>query len=421
LPPGALANDGVPEGLKKVDKSHAQLSVVALRNAKTGGTLQDFCVNRDGLVLALISNSAAWGVPSAPAVRESMVQVLDRDGKLLRDWKVDFAGQAINAAPDGSIYLGGNGHLARYDAEGKLLAEGDAPQLAVLSNEEELIESAKEQLEAENKSYAEQIKRYEEILGDPKKLEELETQYATMVEQQLAEQQKNLTDEQKEAAKKRPQPKIDVKKMYADQLKSMKARKERTVDDMVASIRSRLNTVNAISSGGDDVFIACAMSKGYAYAVWRTDREFKNAKQIITGLSGCCGQMDIQAVDDQVYVAENSRHRIVHYNRDGKKLGAFGKTDREGVGEGFGGCCNPMNLCFASDGGLLASESCGVVKRFSRDGKYESLVGIAQVPPGCKNSAIGISSDGERVYYIDIQGSNLIVLARGSEPAGNSK
>ena len=100
------------------------------------------------------------------------------------------------------------------------------------------------------------------------------------------------------------------------------------------------------------------MSKGYGYAVWRTDQAFANPKQIVKGLSGCCGQMDIQAVGDDVFVAENSRHRIVRYNRDGEEVGKFGKTDREGLGEGFGGCCNPMNLCFTVDGGLLAAE-CG--------------------------------------------------------------
>ena len=76
-----------------------------------------------------------------------------------------------------------------------------------------------------------------------------------------------------------------------------------------------------------------------------------------------------------------------------------------------------MNLCFAADGGLLAAESNGVVKRFTVDGKYEGLVGVAKVPEGCKNSAIGISSDGQNVYYIDIQNSNIIILARDDRPA----
>jgi sugar lactone lactonase YvrE len=148
--------------------------------------------------------------------------------------------------------------------------------------------------------------------------------------------------------------------------------------------------------------------------VWRTDKSFAGPKQIIKGLSGCCGQMDIQASGGEVFVAENSRHRVVRYDRDGAEVGRFGKTDREGVGEGFSGCCNPMNLCFTADGALLASESNGVVKRFTPDGKYENTVGVAKVPEGCKNSAIGISSDGDRVYYIDIQQSKILMLARSA-------
>jgi sugar lactone lactonase YvrE len=127
--------------------------------------------------------------------------------------------------------------------------------------------------------------------------------------------------------------------------------------------------------------------------------------------------MDIQTANDHVYVAENSRHRVVRYDRDGKQLGTFGKTDREGVGAGFSGCCNPMNLCFAADGSLLVSESNGVVKRFTADGKYESLVGIADVPSGCKNSAIGVSSDGQHLYYIDVRASKIVVLARNDPGA----
>ena len=49
----------------------------------------------------------------------------------------------------------------------------------------------------------------------------------------------------------------------------------------------------------------------------------------------------------------------------------------------------------------------------------DAMVGVAQVPAGCKNSAIGISSDGDRVYYIDIQGSKILVLARTGGSGGS--
>ena len=423
-------NDGVPSGLQSLEKSHKQLKSIPLQVAETGAKLQDFCVNREGQVVALLANKAQIGSMGAllskikaggKESQTAQVRILDHEGTLVRQWDVDFVGEAIGVGPDGIVYVGGNGVLASYDAEGKLLQRHDAPQTTLLANKEELQEHAKEQLEAEKQSITEQLKQFEAILDDPKQLEEIEKQYQAQLDEQLKSQAKAASDDSKKEAPVRPKIQFNVKQMYEQQVKALKSRKESTVEQMVASITTRLKQVNAIAVSDQDVFIACPMSKGYGYAVWRTDRDLQNPKQVISGLSGCCGQMDIQASGDQVFVAENSRHRVVRYNRDGKKQGTFGKTDREGVGEGFGGCCNPMNLCFAADGGLLAAESNGVVKRFTSDGKYEGLVGIAKVPEGCKNSAIGISTDGQQVYYIDIQNSNIIILARDERAAAKSE
>ena len=53
--------------------------------------------------------------------------------------------------------------------------------------------------------------------------------------------------------------------------------------------------------------------------------------------------LTIAVVNGAVHVAENSRHRIVRYDRDGKVLAQWGKRSRQDV-KGFGACCNPMNL-----------------------------------------------------------------------------
>src|SRR4029079_17367640 len=96
-------------------------------------------------------------------------------------------------------------------------------------------------------------------------------------------------------------------------------------------------------AGSKYVYTTTRASKGYGYRVWRTDLEFNNPQQIVDGLSGCCGQMDVQCCADELVVAESSRYRVVRYDSDGKKLDAWGKSQRDGVGEGFSGCCNPMN------------------------------------------------------------------------------
>jgi sugar lactone lactonase YvrE len=422
----APANDGVPAGVEKIKKTHKQVKAIDLRAIEKGARLQDFCVARDGTVVALVAGALpigdagpSDGKADNPASR-SQVCILDADGKLVRKWDVSFLGQAIGAGPDGSVYVGGNARLARFDAQGKLLAEADAPQTAILADKDELREQAQEQLESEKAAAEQQIKNYEAILKDEKQLAEQQKQIEKQLEEQRAEEAKKDAKEKPEG-KPAEQPRIeyDLKKIYTQQLDYLRKQKDQTVDQVITSITYRLKQINAITTSGSDVFVACPMSKGYGYAVWRTDQAFENPKQIVKDLSGCCGQMDIQAAGDLVFVAENSRHRVVRYSRDGAEVGSFGTTDREGLGAGFGGCCNPMNLCFTVDGGLLAAESNGVVKRFTPDGEYQGMVGVAEVPAGCKNSAIGISSDGDRVYYIDIQGSKILVLARNGGSAGS--
>ena len=91
----------------------------------------------------------------------------------------------------------------------------------------------------------------------------------------------------------------------------------------------------------DTVFIACRMTVGYGYEVWRMDSEFADGKKIIEGLSGCCGQMDVQANDEGVFVAENSRKRVRRFDADGQSVCDWGKAS-ESV-HGFGSCCTEIS------------------------------------------------------------------------------
>ena len=59
------------------------------------------------------------------------------------------------------------------------------------------------------------------------------------------------------------------------------------------------------------------------------------------------------------------------------------------------------------------------MKLFTLDGKYEGLVAVAKVQPGCKSSTVAVSPDQGRVYYIDVQKSGICVLDR--KPGGAAK
>ena len=178
-----------------------------------------------------------------------------------------------------------------------------------------------------------------------------------------------------------------------------------------------MRVINGISVSATDVFVACGEIDSYGYAVWRLDRDLKNPKKVLGDLGGCCGQMDIQCCGPDLLVAENTKHQFARYDREGKPLGVYGKRATDTDPTGFGGCCNPMNLRSCAAGGdVLTSESEGVVKRFSAAGEFRGVVGTVDVKGGCKNVAIGVSTDGDRIYFCDPPSSRFFILAR--KPGG---
>ena len=68
-----------------------------------------------------------------------------------------------------------------------------------------------------------------------------------------------------------------------------------------------------------------------------------------------------------------------------------------------------MNVAFGPGEAIYTAEDdTGRIKRYSADGKLLGLVGAVELKPGCKNCSIAVSSDGSRVYMLDIT-RNLIV------------
>jgi sugar lactone lactonase YvrE len=155
--------------------------------------------------------------------------------------------------------------------------------------------------------------------------------------------------------------------------------------------------------------------------VFRLDRDLREAVKVMDELRACCQRLDLVAKDDKLYVSENARHRVLACDRDGNVLAKWGARDRTAI-EGFGSCCNPMNLCFGSTGELYTAESgLGRIKRYSRDGKFLGLVGYVGVErfnratrlaASCSNIAVAVSADGSRVYVLDLKNNLIRRLAR---------
>jgi hypothetical protein len=158
----------------------------------------------------------------------------------------------------------------------------------------------------------------------------------------------------------------------------------------------------------DDIFI-CARA-GTSFSVFRFNKQLGDCKEIVRGLRGCCGCQDIGTDGKELFVVENARHHVIRFDRDGNKLGEFGRRDPESL-EGYGGCCEPKNICFGPGGAIYTSESNNFrIKRWSADGKC-TLVGLIRpLSAGCVQVAIAVNKDGSEIYFMDRVGGTIHVL-----------
>lgn len=372
------------------DSTHEQVSLIKATEGASSLKLNTFCLDKKGRILAGCNagrrtNGAGKGV----------IRVFDTDGDFLTSWNVSVDPEAINVAPDGTVLVAGNGKLFRYTAEGKRLHDAAAPHYEKLkTGGDEIRKQVVEQMKNQAKIYDNVIKSYTqqlERLSKKEKLTAVETRQKKAYELNL-KTFKRIRDQ----ISKRPEP------------------SKKDIDARVASMIRSKTGISSISSDGKNIYVATRALKGYGFAIWKTDTKFGNAKQIVSNLRGCCGQMDVQANKGGVYVAENSRHRVVCFNNSGKELRAWGKGDRKGV-EGFSSCCNPMNVCFSGNGDVYTAESnTGRIKRFSPQGKFLAYVGDVKLVPGCKKVSIAVSKNADRVYMLDITRNHIIVMQRKS-------
>jgi sugar lactone lactonase YvrE len=397
--------------------THEQAAIIAIPVGEEKAAIHTFCLDADGNLLAACGGEQMTYVRGENGGEYKMIQqpsgirVISPEGKLLETWSLEITPQAVNLGPDGRIYVAGQGRIAKLDKQGKAMITVDSPQLTELTPppkvedipEEKLDEAAQQAKQAKiDKLQAQQKEMRTELTEAARKMTEAKekgaaaeqtasTEYQQVVDRYLAlrEQLEALTTPPKELAKRQ----------------------------RVTWMRKRAVTGIAVTE--QDVFVCCPAAKGYGYDVWRLDKDLANPKKIVTRLSGCCGQMDIQASGGRLFVAENGRKRVSCYDREGQRLCNWGKSDRTGV-IGFGSCCNPMNLRFGADGVVYTSEaSLGRIKRFTPDGKFLGLVGTAKVVPGCKHVSIGVGPNGDCVYLLDITRKQIVVMARGDGAAGS--
>lgn len=369
--------------------THKQARVIQPMHDGKPVSLATFCLGRNGNILACVAdNSGAFPGQHSRAGNSkvgSYVQEYAFDGKLLKEIPVGFHVTAINIGPKDDVFIAGAGKMARI-VDGIVTGEAPTPQIGD-------YEAFKKQVAktAENET-AEYRKMFDEQISSLKK--QVETLEAKAKKEELTKREEAKLKSTQQALK-----------MQEQQIEAIVGQ----MGDPEVMARQRM-VVTALGVTSEDVFVSVMSTKGHGYEVWRTDYDFKEPKKVVSSLSGCCGQLDIQARDDRLYIAENGKFEVSVRDRDGKRLSGFGRRDRSAA-DGFGSCCNPMNVRCCNNGDILAAESSiGNIKRFNAKGEFVSLVGKAKIGIGCKHVALAYDESRDRYYMMNVDKAHIAVL-----------
>jgi hypothetical protein len=381
--------------------THAQSGLVQFSKTASALKMNAFCLNGQGQIIAVCGNGPGE------------VRVANDAGEILRSWKVSVKPESVGVADDDSILVGGEGKLFRFSSDGSLLNEVASPHAERLRDSKaqmraEAITTLKRSMSMRDPlaMAKSRVASYQNMLTQLKTrqtagtLNPSEVRLIDMLPDLMERYQKQVDDLERVAAEKNGQEKP------ATDGEPTEAQINSTVEGM---IRTKMR-VSSISSSGDHLFVTTRGLTGYGYDVWKMDLQFQNASVIVQGLSGCCGQMDVQCCKDGLFVAENSRDRVVHYDIEGNEIHKWGKSDRTGI-NGFTSCCNPMNVCFDKSGYIYTAESgSGRIKCFDSTGKLISYVGDVDLVPGCKNVSIAVSPVNNKIYMLDLTRNHIKVM-----------
>jgi len=390
-----------------------------LRKIDLDAPINSFCLNAQGNVLAACTetspalDAASPGRKSGGSSPAGGIRVVSPDGKPLTTWALDFVPQAINHAADGTIYTAGSGKMAHLNAQGKLLKEEKLPSdVKPLAPEEE--KKLRDELQKLQTDYAKLFAGYREV-------QTRFVQAQKELSDAVYDADAATTDAEKKAVKEL------IEKLKVQQKKAQVDLNAKTPEVVKASqamqaIYAKIGTpgmrgtVTGIAATRRDLFVCRNPDVGYGYEVWRTDRDFGNAKKIVTNLAGCCGQMDVQADDDGLWIPENGRHQVHRYDREGKMLFTFGKNDRSAP-DGFGGCCEPKNIRIMGDEIFTAESTQPVqIKHFGKDGRFLGIVAVPTYKTGCVRVCVEVSADRRLVYCLSPGENAIYVFQKSKEP-----
>lgn len=404
----AESTEPASPAVKLATPSHHQTGLIKVNvEGLPKRSLQCFCLTPDSQILAGLAGGSGE------------IRVFSEQGDYIESWTAPFEPEAIYVRADGKVFLAGEGKVARLSPQGDVELEHQAPHADAMSQDldkirEEVIEQNKNRAEV----YVEQSKQYGQMLERAdKQIAQVKDQIAALDKSadEAGDQstRRKATLERQLAMFERMKSQYEQVQKQWDEMIAQNQPKELTdeeIDQLVKESIKYKSKASSISATNDNAFLATHAAAGYGFDVWKMDAELASGERIITGLSGCCGQMDVKADDDGLFVAENSKHRVCRYDGDGKLVCQWGHGARKGI-EGFGSCCNPMNVAFGPGGDVYTAEdTTGRIKRYSPDGELLGLVGSVDLVPGCNNCSIAVSGDGSHVYMLDITRGHIVEM-----------
>jgi len=377
--------------------THEQIKLIKLKTPQgTNVQMHALALDSKGRLLAacggtrITREATQEGEEIVTEIQPGEIRVYSPEGNLVTTWSLEVAPQAMFVAEDGTVYVAGYEKIMKLSADGKQLAVAELPHGKLINESKDLI----------RKDTIKQIKDQKERMQ----------KYVDQQEKSVSLIKKKPEAERTKADKTRLKQAEMMIKMYQRYLKD----DDETINQRVLSTINQKKTVASLAVTNEDVFVATYDVSGYGFCIWRLSHSLDQPKKIVTNLRGCCGNMHIGAGKGELFVAENARHRVCRYDREGELIKTFGKKDRDGL-NGFSSCCNPMNVCITGNGEVYTSESnVGRIKRYTSDGEYLELIGTVDLVPGCKNVSIVVTPDHKRVYMMDKTRSHVIVMQQKS-------
>jgi hypothetical protein len=382
--------------------SHQPTGRFDVKGSEVAGRIQHFCLHPTGDLIAVVGCSRTDDPKKLKPVSE--LHRYSPTGERRSTVRIEFNAHAVAARDDGAIFVAGSGMAAKVTPTGSIAFVRELPNVTAIRDDEKWTT---------NRAKAEKAGR---IARQRRLIRAFERRKSAMLSASVEENGRlseidsddDLIGDRVYAAPSQLDSEIDSAN------EEIALIERRPLESFVAEVVARCKSVHAIAVDAESAFVTAGDPKGFGYSIFRYDLEFKTATPIIEGLAGCCGQLDVQIAGDRIVVAENTRHRVAVFNRSGEPAFQFGKQGRDGVGERFDSCCNPMNA-FVVDDAIYTAESNGIIKRFDRQGRYQRDVGSSNVGFGCKNVAFAVDENRNRLYVLDYDQSAISVL----EPIGS--